>query len=45
MVQKRVQEVKNLERRYPGEIGLALYMKLRIIEIRYLNGSDLPQRS
>ena len=45
MVQKRVQEMKNLERRYQGAIGLALYLILRITEIRCLNRSDIPQLS
>lgn len=46
MVQKIIEEMKNLERRScQGTTGLSLYLILRFIQIRCLNRSDLPETS
>lgn len=46
MVHKRIQEMKNLERRScQGTTGLSLYLILRIIQIRCLNRSDVTETS
>lgn len=46
MVHKRIQEMKNLERRScQRTTGLSLYLILRIIELRCLNRSDITETS